>query len=58
MRIRGCIPTECTEYVILNFYRAIHSYGMMSYLHRNPLGLHRSVEKNTNIDLHSVGMHP
>ncbi|MDR0830655.1 MAG: hypothetical protein LBN95_11185 [Prevotellaceae bacterium] len=45
MRIRGCIPTECTEYVILNFYRAIHSYGMMSYLHRNPLGLHRSVEK-------------
>ncbi|MDR0830113.1 MAG: hypothetical protein LBN95_08395 [Prevotellaceae bacterium] len=31
--------------MILNFYRAIHSYGMMLYLHRNPLGLHRSVEK-------------
>ncbi|MDR0830403.1 MAG: hypothetical protein LBN95_09900 [Prevotellaceae bacterium] len=45
MRIRGCIPTECTENVILNFYRTIHSYGMMSYWHRNPLGLHRSVEK-------------
>ncbi|MDR0830862.1 MAG: hypothetical protein LBN95_12260 [Prevotellaceae bacterium] len=57
IRIRGCIPTECPEYVILNFYRAIHSYGMMLHLqsvnsygmilhlHRNPLGLHRSVEK-------------
>ncbi|MDR0830727.1 MAG: hypothetical protein LBN95_11545 [Prevotellaceae bacterium] len=45
MRIRGCIPTECPEYVILNFYRAIHSDGMILHLHRNPLGLHRSVEK-------------
>ncbi|MDR0829118.1 MAG: hypothetical protein LBN95_03285 [Prevotellaceae bacterium] len=58
MRIRGCIPTECPECVILNFYRAIHSYGMILHLHRNPLGLHRSVEKNTNTNLHSVGMHP
>ncbi|MDR0829422.1 MAG: hypothetical protein LBN95_04825 [Prevotellaceae bacterium] len=31
--------------MILDFYRAIHSYGMMSFLHSNPLGLHRSVEK-------------
>ncbi|MDR0830803.1 MAG: hypothetical protein LBN95_11950 [Prevotellaceae bacterium] len=45
MLITGCIPTECTENVILNFYRTIHSYGMMSILYRNPLGLHRSVEK-------------
>ncbi|MDR0831238.1 MAG: hypothetical protein LBN95_14185 [Prevotellaceae bacterium] len=45
MRISGCIPTECTECVILDFYRAIHSYGMMLQLHRNPLGLHRLVEK-------------
>jgi hypothetical protein len=45
MRIRGCIPTECSECVILNFYRAIHSYGMMLHLYCNPLGLHRSVEK-------------
>ncbi|MDR0829833.1 MAG: hypothetical protein LBN95_06960 [Prevotellaceae bacterium] len=44
--------------MILNFYRAIHSYGMILFLHRNPLGLHRSVEKNANIDLHSVGMQP
>ncbi|MDR0829416.1 MAG: hypothetical protein LBN95_04790 [Prevotellaceae bacterium] len=58
MRIMGCIPTECTENVTLNFYRAIHSYGMMSYLRCNPNGLHRSVEKNRNIDLHSVGMQP
>ncbi|MDR0828964.1 MAG: hypothetical protein LBN95_02485 [Prevotellaceae bacterium] len=49
MRITGCIPTECTENVILNFYRAIHSYGMMLHLHRNPLGLHRSAEKKTGI---------
>ncbi|MDR0831082.1 MAG: hypothetical protein LBN95_13390 [Prevotellaceae bacterium] len=54
MRITGCIPTECTKYVILDFYRAIHSYGMILHLHRNPSGLHRSVEKNRNIYLHSV----
>ncbi|MDR0830085.1 MAG: hypothetical protein LBN95_08255 [Prevotellaceae bacterium] len=29
----------------INANQGLHSYGMMSYLHRNPLGLHRSVEK-------------
>ncbi|MDR0829177.1 MAG: hypothetical protein LBN95_03585 [Prevotellaceae bacterium] len=57
MRITGCIPTECTENVILNFYRAIHSYGMMSFAQQS-VRIASLGRKNRNIDLHSVGMQP